>query len=153
MATDLVCQIAKQMAGIHLTYCPTMSLEDQARKLEVIYGKVDGAYNAELQFLAEPRMFVRMATNMIGGEPEDDQEVWEYAAEFFNVLCGRFISELHHATKVAGRFHPPSFEATGAAGEHNEMNELFFISDEQEVAMFSWTATPINDLLRRSKND
>ena len=32
------------------------------------------------------------------------------------------------------------------------LSTLYFISDEQELAAFSWSAKPINDLLRRSIN-
>ena len=32
------------------------------------------------------------------------------------------------------------------------LSTLYFISDEQELAAFPWSAKPINDLLRRSIN-
>ena len=86
------------------------------------------------------------------GEPEEG-EVQEYAMEFFNILCGRFISELYKATETTTRFFPTRYEAlpnpTGLGGD-TSLSTVYFISDEEELAAFSWTAEVVNDLLRRS---
>lgn len=106
----------------------------------------------KLRFLAEPRMLSRLARNMLGSEPEEG-EAQEYAMEFFNILCGRFISELYKATETTARFFPTRYEASlnpTGLGEDTSLSTVYFISDEQELAAFSWTAEVVNDLLRRS---
>ena len=73
--------------------------------------------------------------------------------EFFNILCGRFISELYKATETTARFFPTRYEASPyptGLGEDTSLSTVYFISDEQELAAFSWTAEVVNDLLRRS---
>ena len=80
-------------------------------------------------------------------------EAQEYAMEFFNILCGRFISELYKATETTARFFPTRYEASPnptGLGEDTSLSTVYFISDEEELAAFSWTAEVVNDLLRRS---
>ena len=98
MAETLVCEILEVMSDIHLRLAQLQEQEMESRKLEAIYGFVEGDYQIELRFLAEPRMFSRLAQNMAGSQLSSD-EIQEYAMEFFNVLCGRFLSELYKATK------------------------------------------------------
>ena len=122
------------------------------RDIDAIYGFVEGDVPMKLRFLAEPRMLSRLARNMLGSEPEEG-EAQEYAMEFFNILCGRFISELYKATETTTRFFPTRYEAlpnpTGLGGD-TSLSTVYFISDEEELAAFSWTAEVVNDLLRRS---
>lgn len=51
------------------------------------------------------------------------------------------------------RFFPTRYEAlpnpTGLGGD-TSLSTVYFISDEEELAAFSWTAEVVNDLLRRS---
>lgn len=152
MAETLVCEIIELMSGIKLQDNPSWIQEVKGRKLDAIHGFVDGDYQIELRFLAEPRMFSRLARNMIGSEPRAD-EVQEYAMEFFNVVCGRFVSELYKVTHTSARFFPTRYEAAPDVKDLRgkvPLNTVYFISDQQELAAFSWTATPIEDLLRRS---
>ena len=50
-------------------------------------------------------------------------------------------------------FFPTRYEAlpnpTGLGGD-TSLSTVYFISDEEELAAFSWTAEVVNDLLRRS---
>ena len=100
-------------------------------------------------------MFSRLAQNMAGSQLSSD-EIQEYAMEFFNVLCGRFLSELYKATNTTAKFYPTRYELYPdlmcLKDQVVMLSTLYFISDEQELAAFSWSAKPINDLLRRSIN-
>ena len=107
-----------------------------------------------MRFLAEPRLFSRLAQNMAGSQLNSD-EIQEYAMEFFNVLCGRFLSELYKAADTAARFCPTRYELYPdliSLKDQVMLSTLYFISDEQELAAFSWSTKPIDDLLRRSMN-
>lgn len=152
MAGTLVCEIIDLMAGIQLRNHPACGEAAKERDIDAIYGFVEGDVPMKLRFLAEPRMLSRLARNMLGSEPEKG-EAQEYAMEFFNILCGRFISELYKATETTTRFFPTRYEAlpnpTGLGGD-TSLSTVYFISDEEELAAFSWTAEVVNDLLRRS---
>lgn len=140
------------MSSIQLRLDPLKEKAAADRRLEAIYGFVEGDYQIELRFLAEPHVFFRMAQNMTGHEPDLD-EVKEYAMEFVNVLCGRFVSELYKATRTSARFYPTRYEMSpdlACLSDKISLSTLYFISDEHEVAAFSWSAEPIKDLLRRN---
>lgn len=140
MADLLVREVVEQMSGIQLGSCPPGSA--QPMDMDVVYGLVDGEYQMNLHFKAERRLFNRFARNMIGGEPQSEDEVREYATEFFNILCGRFVSEIYHSTRMAARFLPTQYGKSFDKGTP-EPEKVFctrcFLSDEQEFAEFSWT--------------
>lgn len=139
MADTLTCEIIGTMSGIQLSRCcePTPS----GTEMSAVFATVEGQmYDMQLQFRAEPRMFLRLARNMIGGEPEDFSEVEDYAAEFFNVLCGRFVSELCRISRTTAKFTPTKYEPVPRelGTEKGRIKTLYFVSENQERAQFSW---------------
>ena len=150
MAEGLTCEIVEQMSGILLwTRCPRGK-----PVMDTVCGYVDGNRDIPLLFRAEPEFFRELARSMIGAEPKDEEEVREYAAEFFNVLCGRFISEICRATHVTARFDPTMYlpapyepEEGACAPQHT----LYFESDRQNLAQFSWSPLLFQYILRRSE--
>lgn len=144
MADVLTCEIIDVMSGIHLVRCPRSMMKSV--EMDVVHGEVDGEYQMRLRFSAEPRMFERLARNMIGSEPESDEEIQEYATEFFNVLCGRFVSELSLISKTKARFYPTTFgkRSVGCClDQEDQKYSLYFISEEQEQVQFSWSQGPM----------
>lgn len=142
MADTLTCEITEQMCGIRLN--SRTQVERNAPPMDVVYGLVEGRYRMCLKFRAEPRLFCRLAENMIGAPPESMEEVQEYATEFFNVLCGRFISEIYQQTKLPARFYPTRYgEALGAPDleEYDAAVTRYYISEQEELAEFSWAAS------------
>ncbi len=141
MADTLTCEIMCTMSGIRLSRCCIPVPEDT--KMAAVCASVTGqAYNMQLRFLAEPKMFRRLARNMIGSEPESDEDVSDYASEFFNVLCGRFVSELCRITHMPARFTPTRYESVpGPFDEGMGVHTLHFVSEECERAQFSWSAS------------
>jgi len=118
--------------------------------MDGVYGWVDGGI--QLLFRAEPRLFQRLAANMLGAPARDAEEVQEFATEFFNTLCGRFISELYRVAKGPARFHPTRYETypnVTPLGEDTVV--LSYSSEEQETAEFSWTADSVAMLLEGRK--
>ncbi len=154
MADVLTCEIIQEMASISIGRCTKLGVPES--ELDLVYGLVDGDYQMELLFRAEPRFFYRMAENMIGDPPEDELEVQEYASEFFNTLCGRFISEIYRATRRPARFHPIRYQtASECQGicEDGMFVSLYFVSDQKEYVEFSWTKCPMEELLKRSEEE
>ena len=124
----------------------------EGRAIAMITGQVSGDFQIELHFFAQRALFMRLTKNMVGYDP-DEEEVQEYAMEFFNILCGRFISELYKASKTSARFFPTEYDRTpdrGMPGQKAEDKTVYLISEQQELAAFSWTAAPVDTILRRN---
>lgn len=152
----MVQEITLAMAGIDLhSVPPNVGEPPVPPETDAVYGLVDGQHPIQVQFRAEPRLFFRLARNIMGREPEDEEEVREYAMEYFNVLCGRFLSELYRMANIrVCNMTIPRYEifpnVTRMAPNH--IHSLYFVSDEQETVVFSWTAVSVEDMLRRNIN-
>lgn len=150
MADILVREILDQMSTIQLEQC---SAQNKAEiPMDLVSGQVDGDYQMQLAFRAEPKLFRRLAENLLDETPVESEMIRESAREFFNTLCGRFISEIYRETKAAGRFYPVQYEpAPGNMGHIGDepVNTIYFISDEQEHAEFSWPQKTMDELLKR----
>jgi len=150
MAEDLTCKIADQMCGVKLKCIEDIGEEPQ---FDTVYGFIDGPVGLELQFKAEPELFYHMAEKAIGAPPEDEYEVQDYATEFFNVLCGRFVSKLHDDfTHTPMRFHPPVYKKSeevppdDAASEDDAVCKMYFENDKKLVAAFCWNRAMMKEL-------
>ena len=107
----------------------------------------------KVQFFADRALFYRLTQNMLGDHPSEE-DIEDYAIEFFNILCGRFLSEIVNQTHISARLMPIRYElpAEETTPETDEsMCTLNFVSDKQEQVAFSWTAVPIEEMMRRSK--
>lgn len=151
MAENLVAEIIEQMGNIRLS---RVSPPVQASDKEVVgvCATIGGDYTMEMRFFAEERLFYRLAKNMIGSEP-DEEDVRDYAMEFINIVCGRFISEIIHTTHIKAKLMPVEYRVpsqTAMPEENEPMTTLEFISDGQEYAVFSWSAMVIDEIMKRS---
>jgi hypothetical protein len=151
MAERMVCEIVRKMSGIEMQRQPTGQTPET--NLDTVYSKVDGDYQLEVWFRAEHRWFQRLAGCLLGEPTEDETDIQESAIEFFNVLCGRFVSELCRTTHFPARLDRPHF--LGCAEENGVPEEasrsiLHFTTEKQERAEFSWTREPMEQLLIRS---
>lgn len=152
LGTYLVCEILKQMASIELERCEMQRFLPPA--MDTVYGKVDGAYQMSLQFRAERSLFRRLAENMMGEVPKSEELVQEYAKEFVNTLCGRFISEIYHMTAIPARFYPVEYVRSVGPAERRDreaLSTICFMSDKKEYVEFSWPMGPMEELLKRSE--
>ena len=143
MAGTLISEVSKKMSEINLLPNETQPSAPVLEEMEAVYGHVEGDYRMVMQLRAEKNFFYRFAENMIGDAPEDWSEVEDYATEFFNVFCGRFVSELYIATGRAARFYPPVYEYppnVSRVEPTEQVCSLYFVSDKNECAVFSWTA-------------
>jgi len=138
MANQLTCLIARQMAGIELT--AQSECTEFPSRMDAVYSWIDGQRDFRMQLEANPEFFCRVARNMIGDEPENEVEVREYAEEFFNVLVGRFLSEICKLTKTKARFEPiiyeRNYENDWKAQRH--VRTIWFLSDKNEPVGLSW---------------
>lgn len=152
MAESLVYEIVEQMSGIVLRRSEPWERLSEGMEIDMITGHVSGDFQIELHFFAQRALFMRLTKNMVGYEP-DEEEAQEYAMEFFNILCGRFISELYKASKTSARFFPTEYDRTPERGmprQNAEDKTVYLTSEQQELAAFSWTAAPVDTILRRN---
>lgn len=142
LAKELLCEIMDQMSGIQLSEASDMPTHFGTQHLDVVYGETTGDFILLMRLVVERKLFERMAESIIGAPPADQTEVEEYATEFFNIICGRFVSELYNMTGQSARFLPATYvDPSGRLEgyEKNPVNTVRFISDHAEGAVFSWT--------------
>jgi chemotaxis protein CheY-P-specific phosphatase CheC len=151
MAEALVYEVLEQMAGITTLCQPSRKVPTVG--MDTVYGHVTGDFRMEVQLRAQPSLFHRIASNIIGGDPESVEEVEEYATEVFNVLCGRFISELCSVTHTVIKFRPPLYKTaaeTAKMGAGEPLSMLLFETDNKEPIEFCWSKDAMIQLLKRS---
>ena len=153
LAEQLVCEVAGQMGNIRLFCDAAPSVAEPSGGMDTVYARTGGDHSISVWLRADRVLFVRFARNMLGREPDED-EVRAYAREFFNVICGRFISELILRADVGIRLMPARYDAFDGrepvSGDAGPVKKLNFVSDEKERAVFSWTSLPIEEILRRN---
>lgn len=141
MAREMVKEVTDWMAGITLTCCPDLRSGAHRQQMDSILVCMDSEIRVTMQLQAEPRMFFRLAKNMMGSEPEDEDEVREYATEYVNVLFGRFISTLFSYWHKKPTFFFPQYEKPPHVTSIEDKDggvTLAFLSDVQECVIFSW---------------
>jgi hypothetical protein len=95
----------------------------------------------EVRLRAEPAIFYQLTRNVSGDEPQDEGEVWEYAEEFFNVLCGRFISAICNRDHIRMRFDPPRYQKAADVSDMETdrlLHTLSFKTEKDELLEFLW---------------
>lgn len=154
LAAQLICEVAEQMGDIRLT-CESAPPQTGPgdRKMDAVCALIGGDYSISIRLDADRAFFFRFARNMLGRNPEED-EIQAYARELFNVICGRFISELILRAEVSVKLMPILYEQPVRCAVSDEeaagIQRLSFVSDAQEYAIFSWTSLPIEEMLRRN---
>lgn len=148
----LTCEILDEMATIRLERDGTRT--EPSDSMDEVGCVVEGDYQMRVQFRAEHRLFRRLAEHMTGETGQPEELVQEYAKEFVNTLCGRFVSEIYHMTKIPARFYPVEYRTSAEAAEQKAQepfSTIRFKSDEEEYAEFSWSQGPMEELLKRSE--
>jgi hypothetical protein len=140
LAKYMVTEVLEEWAGISVR---TSEKTVSTARMDTVFSHVDGDCTIEVQFRAEPSVFYQMARNILEEEPESHEEVKEFAEEFFNVLCGRFIAEICTATNLSIRLHPPTYQTADvgvrAVGFQEPQGAVLFETDKKELAEFSWS--------------
>lgn len=88
-----------------------------------------------LSMCAERSLFARLAQGMLPGGQVSERDMEDFTKEYFNVLCGRIISEMYLETKAASRFEQPVFCVGRRVPQgHQEHFSLRYTSDCAESA-------------------
>lgn len=112
MANELIYEVTELMSGIALSCCPlALPGAERLQGMEHFRAEVDGDLDIHMQLWADAPILNQLAENMIGGPPEDQEEVHEYATEYVNVLCGRFLSEICRHMKAKVKFFFPEYQS------------------------------------------
>lgn len=142
MAEQMVCEIARNMSGVHLSTAVIQEPKD--KPLAGVYAQVGGDYTFRVQFLAEEELFVRLAKNLMGDDLTKE-DIEDYAVEFFNTLCGRFISEIINETHIKARLLSIRYEFPPLKEDILEqaVQSVAFTSEMNEYAVFAWASLPV----------
>ena len=136
-----VIEILEQMCGIKVKSCKRAALLDD--QMAAVYGFADGEYPMHFSFRAGSSLFERIVLHM-KGEPATEGDVQDYAEEFFNVLCGRFVSEIYQATQLRLQFFPTRYgEPVREIPEEDRILNYIrgYESKDGEIIEFSWGFT------------
>lgn len=140
MAQKLACEITEQMANIHLTRVPKVGKFEEQMVMVGVCALVGGDNTFSVRLCSEKSLIVRLVRNMTGLEA-DDEDVRDYAMEFFNTLCGRFISEIINKNKMKARILSINYESPlewKKQGQEEKFVVLDFVSEENEYMSLSW---------------
>ena len=151
MADNLVREIMEQMADIQLSSVSVCGIG--SKQMIGVRIWVDGDYKMQMSFFAERNLFYRFTKNMIEEEPTDE-DVRDYAMEFLNTICGRFISEIVNQIHIKVQMMAVEervLERWTAPEDINFVRAVGFVSDAQEYAVFSWTSRAIEEMMKRSQ--
>jgi hypothetical protein len=143
-AEAMVREILKQMANVQVRLL-SASQKQAGVTMDDVYDHIYGDRQMEVQLRAEPELFYRMAKNIGGTDPQDEDEIADYATEIFNVLCGRFISEICNRDHISMRFNPPQYRKSSYVSrtEGNEtLHTLSFRTEKEELLEFAWGEQP-----------
>lgn len=154
LANRLVTEVSRRMANIQLKRTDAFPWEDLSGEHVVVYGLIQGDYELHVQLLTEFQLLDRLTSNMLGAKPAED-DVREYTLEYFNTICGRFISEIINQTHISEKLISVQYEMPFqspilTSGE--QVSTEYFLSDRQEPFVFSWTSMPISNMMRSEMN-
>ncbi len=142
LAEQLVIDVSDWMAGVHLVCVPEKEQSCAGADIHAVCACAKGDASITMQLQAEPRLFSGLAKRHMGKEPTEDEDIQEYAVEFMNVLCGRFVSALCTDMKIKICFSTPSYDASPKAEppeKDGESSTLVFFSKEYGHVVFKWT--------------
>ncbi len=69
----------------------------------------EGGYNATLFLCADTALFTRLAQCVLQSETVSQQDVEDFAKEYFNIICGHIVAKIFQAAHVSSRFSIPDF--------------------------------------------
>lgn len=140
MARELVCGITAQMAEIHLTPVPKIGKMEEQMVMVGVCALIGGDSTFSVRLCSEKSLIIRLVRNMTGLEATEE-DVEDYAIEFFNTLCGRFISEIINKNKMKAKILRIRYESPNEWKQHEQEEKfvvLDFVSREDEYVSFSW---------------
>ena len=151
MAKELISEITESMANILLRDGKISEQELEQKKLVGISAAIGGDYPMTLRFFSERRFIYRLTKNMMASEPTKE-DMQDYAIEYFNTICGRFVSELINQMHIKAHLMPIRYEEAfdPASEENGQTQALCLISDADEYTLFSWTEEAIREMIKRS---
>lgn len=129
---EVLQDITQQVAGIQL--CPQETASED-EEMYTLYTTFEGGYQASIALCAEVAMLTRLTQYMMQEEHIAQQDIEDFAKEYFNVLCGQIAAGLFNATHIASRFGVPNFHlgryTPSGTGEQLILN---YTSDKNENA-------------------
>ena len=140
MAQELVCGITEQMANIRLRRVPKVGKIEEQMVMVGVCALIGGDSTFSVRLCSEKSLIVRLVRNMTGLEA-NEEDVRDYAMEFFNTLCGRFISEIINKNRMKAKILRIRYESPLEWKKHEQEEKfvvLDFVSKEDEYVSFSW---------------
>lgn len=107
--------ISKRLVNLNLISAdPFYKFQSDACSLIIT---TTGDYSYTLILHAEKSVVYGIAKTMKHNEDISKEDMVLYTTEFFNILCGFFVSHFNHALHLKGRFSVPSFFSTWSSAD------------------------------------
>ena len=71
----------------------------------------EGGYNATLFLCADTSLFTHLTQCVLQSETVSQQDVEDFAKEYFNIICGRIVAKIFQFSHVSSHFSIPDFRA------------------------------------------
>lgn len=102
---DVMVRVTKKMADIDMRPGEAVPAED----VYTVYTTLEGECDANLTMCAEKPFLERLAQQVLFEKDVGMQDVEDVAKEYFNVICGLMISQMHPLIRRPTRFQIPTF--------------------------------------------
>ena len=87
----------------------------------------EGGYNATLFLCADTALFTRLAQCVLQSETVSQQDVEDFAKEYFNIICGQIVAKIFQTAHVSSRFSIPDV-CTGRNIPHDDGKIRFVLN-------------------------
>lgn len=126
--------ITKQYTGIVLCRRDTLMTGNVC----TVYTKFEGEYSATVALCVDLALMTRLTQRVMQQDMVSEEDVEEFAKEYFNIICGRLVAGFFQITKKVLNFQIPSFYIGKYFANDCEKNWriLSYISDQNECAQF-----------------
>ncbi len=99
--------VTKKITGLELQPCERISMEPSDVASFSI--RSNGGFRISLVLCAQLEILREMARRMKRQTEVTSGDVEIYCGEYFNIICGVFLSHLNNALRTRTRFHIPCF--------------------------------------------
>lgn len=90
-----------------------------------VYTTFEGGYHAELTLCVDTNLLVHLAQKVMQETEVKQEDLEDFAKEYFNVICGQIAARLFQAAHISSRFQIPTFAAgCYTSGETSPAQEI-----------------------------
>ncbi len=127
-------EVTEQTVGVRL-HTGEKQLSEELCTVQISFNK---GLHSSLSLCAEIALMERLARGMFGDDIRGMQDIEDFAKEYLNILCGKVVHFLYHATHIGASFGVPVFyHGRCALKDHKMQFVLTYLDEQQGVAQLA----------------